>query len=71
MSEATFCHMPRHVTAQEAALYRRLHGLLCERKAEPGHDCQGVVQISRTSLLMRCKICGDAKQTIPEGMPND
>ncbi len=57
------------MTPQEAEIYRKLREMHCGQQ-DASHDCIGVVSLDRLGITVRCKRCGDGRQTYPqEGSP--
>ena len=51
----------------QANVYRRIHGVHCDRRGEPGHECKGKVTIDRKGITLQCPLCGDARTLFKEG----
>jgi predicted RNA-binding Zn-ribbon protein involved in translation (DUF1610 family) len=61
----TSSEMPRHLTAQESDLYRKLHHLNCSHseKKSDFHDCRGRITITQNGITLNCPLCGDSRST--------
>jgi len=65
MTAVNLCHMPQPMAAPEAEIYHKLREIHCGQQGA-SHDCIGVVSLDRAGITMRCKRCGDARQTYPQ-----
>ena len=57
------CLMPRAIEKKESDMWRKLHGLKCER-ARKSHNCRGKITIDATSVTLQCPVCGDARSKL-------
>lgn len=66
ISLATTCEVPMPAPRIEAEIYRGIRDTLvrahCAKKGQ--HECQGSVTLCARAITMRCKLCGDSRQTI-------
>lgn len=63
---ANCCEMPRPARQREAKLYRSIRDVMIRSHCEAarGHQCCGAITITRDTITLNCKLCGDLRRTI-------